>query len=120
MRIAQLHPYLDIGSFTMQVHALIVLRLDYCNALHMGLPKKLLRKLPHVQKLAARLLCGVKKQHNISPILATLHWLPVYFCASYNVTILTYKALNGLGCQYLRERLLPMRSVLHNPPRLGG
>ena len=35
-RIAQLRPYLDVGALTALVHAFVVLRLDYCNALYGG------------------------------------------------------------------------------------
>ena len=37
-RIAQLHPYLDVGALTTLIHALVISRLDYCNALYVGLP----------------------------------------------------------------------------------
>ena len=60
-RIAQLRPYLDVGVLTTLVHALVISRLDHCNALFMGLPLRLLRKLQVVQNAAARLLSGVKK-----------------------------------------------------------
>ena len=39
------------------------------------------------------------------PILAHLHWPPIYFQAQFKVLVLTYKALHGLGPQYLTERL---------------
>ena len=41
----------------------------------------------------------------------TFHWLPVSFCASCKVMMLTYNVLNGLGPQYLAEHLFPMRYV---------
>ena len=44
-RIAQLCPYLDVGELTTLVHALVISRLDYCNALYVGLPLRLMRKL---------------------------------------------------------------------------
>ena len=90
-QIAQLHLYLDTKSLTTLVYALLVLRIDYCNALYMGLPMRLLWKLQQVQSTAARLLSGVKKHQHISP---TLYFLPVCFHASFKVT---YKSLNGLG-----------------------
>ena len=58
-RIAQLHPYLDVGMLTTLVHILVVSRLDYCNALSMGLPLRLTWKLQMVQNATARLLTGV-------------------------------------------------------------
>ena len=50
-----------MGALTTLVHALVISRLDHCNALYVGLPLRLLRKLQVVQNAAARLLSGVKK-----------------------------------------------------------
>ena len=54
--IVQLRPYLYVGSLTTLVHALVILRLDHCNALSMGLPLRLMWKLQMVQNAVARLL----------------------------------------------------------------
>ncbi len=37
----------------------------------------------------------------ITPILQSLHWLPIKFRISYKTLLLTYKALNGLAPAYL-------------------
>ena len=110
-RIAQLRPYLDRGGLTTLVHALIISRLDHCNALYVGLPLRLMQKLQMVQNAAARLLSGVRKHQHISPTLAALHWLPIRFHVDFKVLMITYKALNGLGPQYLADHLLPPRST---------
>ncbi|KAF7245783.1 hypothetical protein EYD10_08050 [Varanus komodoensis] len=36
-----------------------------------------------------------------------LHWLPIEVWAQFKVLVITYKALNGLGPGYLKERLRP-------------
>ena len=114
-RQARLRPYLDTGALTTLVHVLVISRLDHCNTLYVGLPLRLMRKLQVVQNVAARLLSGVRKYHHISPILATLHWLPIRYSVDFKVLMLTYKALNGLGPRYLAERLLPPRSAQITP-----
>ena len=84
---------------------------NHCNALYVGLPLRLMRKFQMVQNAAARLLSGVRTHQHITSTLATLHWLPVCFRVDFKVLMITYKALNGLGPQYLAERLLPPRST---------
>ena len=101
--MAQLHPYLDRDNLASVVHALVTSKLDYCNALYMGLPLKTVRKLQLVQNTAARLI--TRRFEHIRPILTLLHWLPIRFRAQFKVLVLTYKALHGLGPQYLMEPL---------------
>ena len=116
-QIAELRPYLDGGALTTLVHALIISRLDHCNALYVVLPLRLTRKLQMVQNAAARLLSGVRKDQHISPTLAALHWLPVRFCVDFKVLMIIYKALNGLGPQYLADRFLPpITCLLYTSP----
>ena len=50
-------------------------------------------------------MTGTRRFENITPILSHLHWLLVCFRAQFKVLVLTYKALHGLGPQYLMERL---------------
>ena len=50
----------------------------YCNSLLAGCPKQLIHKLQKVQNNAARLICRTPKFDHISPVLHTLHWLPIW------------------------------------------
>uniref|UniRef100_A0A3P8N6V8 Ninjurin 1 n=1 Tax=Astatotilapia calliptera TaxID=8154 RepID=A0A3P8N6V8_ASTCA len=59
------------------VHAFISSRLNYCNSLLSGCPKNSLKSLQLIQNAAARVLTGTRKREQISPVLASLHWLPV-------------------------------------------
>jgi len=46
-----------------------------------------------------------RRQEHITPILRSLHWLPVHFRIIFKILLLTYKALNGLAPDYIRDLL---------------
>ena len=95
------------------IHAFITSRLDYCNSIFSGLTKKELGQLQLVQNAAARVLTRTRKATHITPVLRSLHWLPVSFRIDFKILLLVYKALNGLGPSYIAD-LLPR----YEPPRL--
>ncbi|KAF7247933.1 Nephrocystin-3 [Varanus komodoensis] len=105
--IHQLRPYLEYDCLATVTHALVTSRLDFCNALYVGLPLKTVRILQLVQNRAARLLTGTGRYVHMTPVLRQLHWLPIEVRAQFKVLVMTYKALNGLGPGYLKERLHP-------------
>ncbi|KAF7248338.1 Syntaxin-18 [Varanus komodoensis] len=54
----------------------------------------------------------------MTPVLRQLHWLPIEVWAQFKVLVMTYKALNGLGPGYLKERLHPYMPA--HPLRSAG
>ena len=42
---------------------------------------------------------------SLTPILRSLRWLPVHFRVIFKILLLTYKALNGLTPDYIRDLL---------------
>ena len=59
------------------VHSLVVLRLDYANAILFGITDVLIGKLQRVQNYAARLVVRCDRRDHITPVVKKLHWLPV-------------------------------------------
>ena len=55
---------------------------------------------------AARILTKTPKSDHITPVLASLQWLPVKARADFKVLLLTYKALHGLAPTYLHDLVL--------------
>uniref|UniRef100_A0A670ISF5 Reverse transcriptase domain-containing protein n=1 Tax=Podarcis muralis TaxID=64176 RepID=A0A670ISF5_PODMU len=77
--VRRLRPYLPADCLARVVHALVISRLDYCNALYVGLPLKVTQKLQLIQNAAAGLGTGSGRRDHITPVLRDLHWLPVRF-----------------------------------------
>ncbi len=92
--IAKLQNMLSVSDAEKLVHAFMTSRLDYCNALLGGCPASSINKIQIVQNAAARVLTRSRKYDHITPILQSLHWLPINFRISYKILLLAYKALN--------------------------
>jgi hypothetical protein len=70
--------------------ALVQSRLDYANFILYRTSFHNIKKLQHVQKMAARLVVGNRK---IPDLLSHLHWLPVAKRIHFKIATLTYKVL---------------------------
>ena len=58
-----------------------------------------------MQNAAARFLTNTSRRAHITPVLFTLHWLPVRFRIDFKILFFVFKALNGLAPEYLSEIL---------------
>ncbi len=124
--IARIRCFVSSQDLEKLVHAFITSRVDYCNGLLTGLPKKTIRQLQLIQNAAARILTRTRTSEHITPVLRSLHWLPVLrslhwlpvtFRIDFKVLLLVYKSLNGLGPKYMSDMLTeykpnrPLRSL---------
>ena len=82
------------------IHAVVTSRLDCQNAILYGLPDYLLDKLQRVQNATVRMRCGIGKYDRISATSNSLHWLSVEQRIEFEISVLVYKCLNGVGPQY--------------------
>ncbi len=80
---AKLQNMLSVSDAEKLVHAFMTSRLDYCNALLGGCPASSINKLQRVQNGAARVLTRSRKYDHTTPILQSLHWLPIKFRINY-------------------------------------
>ncbi len=76
---------LPVSDAEKLVHAFMTSRLDYCNAVLGGCPASSINKLQVVQNAAARVLTRSRKYDHITPILQSLHWLPIKYRISYKI-----------------------------------
>ncbi len=108
--IARIRCFVSSQDLEKLVHAFITSRVDYCNGLLTGLPKKTIRQLQLTQNDAARILSRTTKSEHITPVLRSLHWLPVTFRIDFKVLLLVYISLNDLGLKYIADMLTEYKS----------
>uniref|UniRef100_A0A8C2KTL5 Reverse transcriptase domain-containing protein n=1 Tax=Cyprinus carpio TaxID=7962 RepID=A0A8C2KTL5_CYPCA len=103
--IARIKCFVSSQDLEKLVHAFITSRVDYCSGLLTGLPKKTIRQLQLIQNAAARILTKTRKSEHVTPVLRSLHWLPVTFRIDFRVLLLIYKSLYVLGPKYIADML---------------
>ena len=74
--------------------AFVLSRLDYCNSFLAGCPQYLLSKLPKVQNNAARLIFRTTRSAQVTPMLHSLHWLPIEQRIEYKLSLLCFKIIS--------------------------
>ena len=87
-KVWKIRKYLSADTTKSIVHATVVSRLDYCNALYINLPESHIEPLEKVLREAARLVTRTTRRNSITPVLCSLHWLPVKFRIKYKVLLL--------------------------------
>ena len=104
--IRQIRKFLSIESTKTLVHAFVTSHLDYCNSLLFGIPQYQTKRLQRVLNAAARITCFTPRCSHITPVIMHLHWLPIKFRVEFKITLLVYKALNGMAPDYIADLLL--------------
>jgi exonuclease III len=113
-RISSIRPFLTEQATKTLVSSCILSRLDYCNALLLGVPAALLQPLQRVQNSAARLIYKAPKRHHTSDLLKQLHWLKIEYRIQYKSACLCHKIIGREAPAYLSELFeiyVPARSL---------
>ncbi|MBN3302932.1 UTS1 protein, partial [Amia calva] len=84
--IRRIRPFLTNYSTQLLVQSLVLSRLDYCNSLLVGLPATTTRT---------------------TPLLHSLHWLPIPARIQFKTLTLTYRCLNHTAPSYLQTLVSP-------------
>ncbi|KAG5848698.1 hypothetical protein ANANG_G00101970, partial [Anguilla anguilla] len=105
--IRRIRPSLTTYSTQLLVQAMVLSRLDYCNSLLAGLPASATRPLQLIQNAAARLGFNLPRHSHVTPLLTTLHWLPVIARIKFKTLVLAYQAVKGSAPAYLHKIFKP-------------
>uniref|UniRef100_A0A8C1ZWJ4 Reverse transcriptase domain-containing protein n=1 Tax=Cyprinus carpio TaxID=7962 RepID=A0A8C1ZWJ4_CYPCA len=101
--IRKIRPFLSEQATQLLVQALVLSRLDYCNALLAGLPACTIKPLQLIQNAAARVVFNESKTAHVTPLLIRLRWLPVAARIKFKVLMLAYKTTTGTAPTYQRS-----------------
>jgi len=84
-------PFLAQHAAQLLVKALVISRLDYCNALLAGLPSNTIKPLHMIQNAAAWVVFSEPKSAHVTPLFISLHWLPVAAHIKFKTLMLAYR-----------------------------
>ena len=104
-QISSIRHYLSLHATKVLVCAFVLSRLDYCNALLSGCTQQHIDKLQKIQNSAARLVTRTRKRDHITPILQSLHWLPIHARIEYKIAVLCHNFFSGSSPLYLSSCL---------------
>ena len=86
-------------------------RLDYCNAILVGLPQTTLSSLQRVLHAAAQMVLNLRPRDHVTPSLLELHWLPIAERIDFKLCLLVHKALDGHAPQYIADLITPVTDL---------
>ncbi len=112
--IRKIRLFLTEHAAQLLVQALVISRLDYCNALLAGLPSNTIKPLQMIQNAAARLVFNEPKRAHVTPLFVSLHWLPVAARIQFKTLMLAYRTTTGSAPTYFHSLLriyIPFRSL---------
>ena len=117
--VYQLREFRHSRSFILKSAALISAnafihsRIDYCNRLFMTCQNTQLIAYKKIQNSIARIVTHTSRSSQITPILKSLHWLPVQYRINFKLCCITHRALS-LGEPYYLNSLLINRLNSHS------
>ncbi len=88
LNIKKIMPFLSEHASQLLVQALVLSRMDYCNALLAGLPASSIKL---IQNATARLIFNELKRMHITPLFINLNWLPIAARIKFKALMFAYK-----------------------------
>lgn len=103
--LKRLFPWIPLESRRTVTQALLLSRLDYGNALLVGMPDYLFKCLQVVQNAEAKLVCNKDRYSSATECLRQLHWLPMRQRARFKLLGHTHRALHHTGPRILQNKI---------------
>ena len=107
-RLRQIRRRVGQEVATRLVLAMVISRLDYCNAALAGLPQATIAPLQRVQNSAARLIFELSTRDHVTPCLLQLHWLPVRWRVQFKLCCVMHSIFHGTSPAYLLNTVKPV------------
>ncbi len=110
--IKKIRPFLSEHATQLLVQALVLSRLDYCNALLGGLPANSIKRLQLIQNATARLIFNEPKRMHAIPLFINLHWLTIAARIKFKKLMFAYRTTSApLYLNSLLQTYVPSRSL---------
>ena len=84
--LRRIRRYLTHDAAVSLANALVGSRLDYCNSIIYGVPKKYIERLQKAQHCLCRIVTRAHHFGHVSHKLKELHWLPVEYQILFKLT----------------------------------
>ena len=104
-RIKNIHKYFDRDICEMLVKSLVLLHLDYSNAMLINSHDCDIDKLKQVQKVPAKMILNLLQLDSVTEVRRTLHWLPIQARIELKILPVVYEHLNNSALVYLQDLL---------------
>ena len=93
------------------VSALVLSRLDYCNAVLSELPSTTLDWLRRVLNAAICLVAGLGPRDHVTEQMKKLYWLPIKYRINFKLCLMMHAAVTGQWPQYIRDIVHPLSTL---------
>ena len=104
-RISSIRHLLSIDATKTLLSAFVLAKFNYCNSLFNGSQMYMLERLQNVQNSATGLMFQCRQQNHISPLLMSLHWLPINVRNECKLSLIYHFFILGVSPIYLSDLL---------------
>ena len=120
-KISAIRPFLTTSATATLVCSRVLSRVDYCNSLLAGITSDQIARLQRILNNSARLIFRKKRSEHVTPMLISLHWLPIKQRIEYKLATQAFRHFDGTLSPYLSHCLssyTPHRSLRSSSDKL--